>query len=617
MKKFIFSLIAATAICTSAAGQTFMAAPQTNNYNAPAQTSEELTWLELCNPNANIQGGVGSYTGALLEAAAHFSTDLLSPYEGNEVSVLAVYLCAPLSDVTMFISEGENYNAPNNEIEKTIETMNTGWNYVRFDTPMTIGDKAMTIGFRATDNGSYPLAFDNGAPKTGGALLGVGGGDISADTQFGNLMIRMLVEGNPDELNALQLFSIESGSWQPKGKEIEIALNVANKSFNDITDATIKYTIDGEEQTKDISFDTPLAAYSSSILTLNLGMMEEGFKLTVTISKVNGTDNVSANTLSKNIRLYDPANTTERTILIEKFTGQMCGYCPGGEESILAAIVGHEDRVARIDHHYGYQNDIFTIDESKQIGNFFGVSGAPNCMMDRTIQEERMNMIGANGVVWHPGYMTTEMVENEISKPSEVTINIESYYEVTNRELTVTVSGKALTDMTGKKINVVLTQSGYSAYQASASNWLHNDFPIVFMSDYKGDALTLDADGNYSMEFKTTVAERYGQNVKVDLEQLKVVAFISDWNNRNSSEVYNAAFAKVDGRVSVEEAESDNETLHFYVADNKVMTDAECEMIEVYSVSGAKVENDNLAKGMYIVRAIAGENEYTGKVVVK
>lgn len=213
--------------------------------------------------------------------------------------------------------------------------------------------------------------------------------------------------------------------------------------------------------------------------------------------------------------------------------------------------------------------------------------------------------------------MTTEMVENEISKPSEVTINIESYYEVTNRELTVTVSGKALTDMTGKKINVVLTQSGYSAYQASASNWLHNDFPIVFMSDYKGDALTLDADGNYSMEFKTTVAERYGQNVKVDLEQLKVVAFISDWNNRNSSEVYNAAFAKVDGRVSVEEAESDNETLHFYVADNKVMTDAECEMIEVYSVSGAKVENDNLAKGMYIVRAIAGENEYTGKVVVK
>lgn len=616
MNKFLLSLIATAAVCTCATGQTFMAAPQAQMYNAP-MAEEDLTWLQLCNPNAQASG-VGTQAEIELGAAAHFSTDVLSPYKGKEVSVVAICLNTPLTDATVFISEGEDINNATTVAEKTVGYLAGGWNYVQFDTPVTIGDVELSLGFKAIDTKNFPLAFDGQSAKTGGAYISTGGAPFVADSQFGNLMVRMLVDGDPAELeNALTLSSVKGGIYQPQGTEIEYELNIANSTYNEVKNATVVWTLNGAENTEDITFDTPIAGNSLTTYNLSIGTLTESASLTFKITKVNGIDNKSIETISKSVRLYDPANTTERTILIEKFTGQMCGYCPGGEESILAAIVGHEDRVARIDHHYGYQNDIFTIDESKQIGNFFGVSGAPNCMMDRTIQEERMNMTGANGVVWHPGYMTTEMVENEISKPSEVTINIESYYEVTNRELTVTVSGKALTDMTGKKINVVLTQSGYSAYQASASNWLHNDFPIVFMSDYKGDALTLDADGNYSMEFKTTVAERYGQNVKVDLEQLKVVAFISDWNNRNSSEVYNAAFAKVDGRVSVEEAESDNETLHFYVADNKVMTDAECEMIEVYSVSGAKVENDNLAKGMYIVRAIAGENEYTGKVVVK
>lgn len=618
MNKFLLSLIATAAVCTCATGQTFMAAPQAQMYNAP-MAEEDLTWLQLCNPNAQ-PGGVGTGAEIELGAAAHFSTEVLSPYKGKEVSVVAICLNTPLTDVTVFISEGENINNATVVAEKKVAYLASGWNYVQFDTPVTIGDEELSLAYKAIDTQDYPLAFDGGATVSGGAFLSTNGDPFLPDSQFGNLMVRMLVDGDPTALeNILTLSSVEGGMYQPKDEEVELGLNIANNSFNDVTSATIVWTLNGTEDTEDIIFDTPITGNNFTVYNLPVTFTElENVELTFKITKVNGVDNKSAGTVSKSIKTYNPENTTERTILIEKFTGQGCPNCPAGEQTILKSIANAEDRVARIDHHT-YYTDIFSIDESANIASFFGISSAPQCMLDRRIQEDRVNLPyqNSNGLAWHPGYMTKDIVNNAISKPAEITVDIESYYEVLNRELTVTVSGQALVDMKDKKINVVLTQSGFAAYQSGASNWIHNDFPIVFFTDYKGDAVNFDADGNYSMEFKATLAEKYGQNVKVDLEQLKVVAFISDWNNRNSSEVYNAAFAKVDGRVSVEEAESDNETLHFYVADNKVMTDAECEMIEVYSVSGAKVENDNLAKGMYIVRAIAGENEYTGKVVVK
>ena len=206
MKKFILSLIAATAICTSAAGQTFMAAPQTNNYNAPAQTSEELTWLELCNPNAQ-PGGVGTGAEIELGAAAHFSTEVLSPYKGKEVSVVAICLNTPLTDVTVFISEGENINNATVVAEKKVAYLASGWNYVQFDTPVTIGDEELSLAYKAIDTQDYPLAFDGGATVSGGAFLSTNGDPFLPDSQFGNLMVRMLVDGDPTTLEHSKTYS--------------------------------------------------------------------------------------------------------------------------------------------------------------------------------------------------------------------------------------------------------------------------------------------------------------------------------------------------------------------------------------------------------------------------
>ena len=320
MKKFILSLIAATAVCTSAVGQTFMAAPQAQMYNAP-MAEEDLTWLQLCNPNAQASG-VGTQAEIELGAAAHFSTDVLSPYKGKEVSVVAICLNTPLTDATVFISEGEDINNATTVAEKTVGYLAGGWNYVQFDTPVTIGDVELSLGFKAIDTKNFPLAFDGQSAKTGGAYISTGGAPFVADSQFGNLMVRMLVDGDPAELeNALTLSSVKGGIYQPQGTEIEYELNIANSTYNEVKNATVVWTLNGAENTEDITFDTPIAGNSLTTYNLSIGTLTESASLTFKITKVNGIDNKSIETISKSVRLYDPANTTERTILIEKFTG--------------------------------------------------------------------------------------------------------------------------------------------------------------------------------------------------------------------------------------------------------------------------------------------------------
>lgn len=166
---------------------------------------------------------------------------------------------------------------------------------------------------------------------------------------------------------------------------------------------------------------------------------------------------------------------------------------------------------------------------------------------------------------------------------------------------------------------MVLTQSGYVAYQnEGGEDYVHNDFPIEYLTEYDGDALSVNSDGTYEMTFECQIPEAYTNEKgtrEVDLEQLKVVAFISDWNDCNSSEVMNAAVVKVETKGDVDITPAT--TPSFTVKDGKVVATAECQSLRVYSLNGMEVENDRLPAGIYIVKAICNGDTYTGKVAMR
>ena len=108
----------------------------------------------------------------------------------------------------------------------------------------------------------------------------------------------------------------------------------------------------------------------------------------------------------------NPADTTQPTPpdtipasfpkkhLIEEFTGQTCGYCPEGMNSISDFTKGESNWVLIL-HHYGYGTDNFSVAGSQIIQKALSENGAPKICINRA----STNYGKGNDILFHPGYL--------------------------------------------------------------------------------------------------------------------------------------------------------------------------------------------------------------------
>lgn len=578
----------------------------------------EMEWIQYCDPTVGI-GGMGGEEGKESGAAIRFSKEFLADHIDKEISAVAIGLYSDWEELTLIVKKGDDIATATDIMTQEIKRLGAGWNYVKLAHPIKIeGDESISILYKAICR-KYFVGIDmsSGIKAEEGCSYRYSKGTFTDLSKFntGNVMMRALVSGNPDNLASCVALSEVNGipEYTPENSNLEAEFMMNNNSFSPVTDIEIAYTIGEETKTEIVKFDTPIEPYSPFRYTMPIQIGTEDVELTFSIAKVNGKENIMPKTIKKSVMVYEEGTEGERVILIEKFTGQACSICPSGEKYIQAAIKGQEERVARIDHHYGYKEDIFTIEASKKLGQFFGVNGAPQCMMNRTIPED------GDSPIFHPAQLTGTQVFQELQKPVLVSLNIKTTYNESTRELTVNVEGTSDVDIKDKRISVVLTQSGYVAYQANGGeDYVHNDFPIVYLTEYNGDAVTMNNDKTYNMNFECIIPESISNdngNITVDLSKLKIVAFISSWNGKEKSEVMNAAFINFDPKISVDITPAT--TPSFTVRDGRVVAEAECQSLRVYSLNGMEVENDRLPEGIYIVKAICNGDTYTGKMAVR
>lgn len=317
--------------------------------------------------------------------------------------------------------------------------------------------------------------------------------------------------------------------------------------------------------------------------------------------------------VNNNMEDGDGGETVVRKVLVEEFTGQDCRFCPAGQDTVAKYMAGYEDQVVVVAHHYGYAEDIFTIDETCRLGEFFKVNGVPGCMVNRTKME----------YMYYAYFLASdfkaEYLVSELEKPALVSIEQTNEFDPETRELTVTVKGKAYGDVEGTRLAVLVTQSGYQAYQAKGGDeYVHDNFPIDFLSDYSGDLVTYAEDGSYEMTFTGTVKESYANDrgeFTVDTEQLKVVAYIAEWNSVEDSPVLNTDFGKMNIKVGV--ADACDDAVRFWGEAGTVKVSDEALAVEVFDLSGAPLRNGSLQPGLYVVRASDGERTVTGKALVR
>ena len=217
-----------------------------------------------------------------------------------------------------------------------------------------------------------------------------------------------------------------------------------------------------------------------------------------------------------------------RKYLIEHFTGDQCGYCPYGMYSIMEYSANTTTPCIWVSHHYGFNNDEYTIPESAKIGSTCGVQGAPSMAMNRT-------KVMGTAIAFHPGYLVedgmSETITSKCDTTAEASVVIEHTYNAETRQLDVTVSGQvANAEVTEYLLTVLIKENGLIGKQADYYwSWKTAGYKEFMHPCVVRDLLTVSQLGDtvkvenqaYSMTFTYTVSEKWVA------ENCNVVAYIT------------------------------------------------------------------------------------------
>ena len=213
--------------------------------------------------------------------------------------------------------------------------------------------------------------------------------------------------------------------------------------------------------------------------------------------------------------------------LIEEFTGQSCGYCPGGMDAVHEFIANDTNWVLVL-HHAGYADDHFTIAEDKTTATTLKVNGAPSIAINRAKTAHKENNVSKNTVVFHPGYLPTA-AKSQFETETYASVNIENTYDAATRELNVKVSGIVLNEEASNlKLTVLIKESGMIDTQADYYNtfegweeFRHANAARKYLTEAKGESVEV-AEKRYEMTYTATLDDKWIP------ENCMVVAFLSE-----------------------------------------------------------------------------------------
>lgn len=637
MKKLLLSVLSLCFVATGLYGQEFkkmlsreMLSREMSKM-AQASESDELKWLT----NAVESGryySFGAGQKASFGAVAGLQTDKLFDYDGLQVSVIGVAVSETVSDVTIFVMKGSSAATATEVASKKVDALSGGWNYVKLDAPLTIdASENLYVGYKMdVQESSYPAMFDasgldDSETEMSFAYLNGEYIDLATEPDFSDLghpMIQVLVGGDESKLETVTFLPVSIFKYWPKGSEVVPNIQFVNNSFGLVESLTVDYSINGVTDTEKFEFSTPVGPNSLYIMSMPLPAIAitDDVDFSYVVTHVNDKPILLPDESYK-FYAYDKQYAVERTLLMEKFYSQFCGYSPQGKEAIDEAIVGYEDRVARIYHHAGYRVDLFTIDESVETAAEFGVNYSPGTMGDR-MWFDALGSNAFNAMQW-----TGDLIADFLQQDGLASLKISDSYDVETRELTVNVSGNCIVTPDNKKITVAVTHSNYSSFQKNAQNYMHDHFPILYLTAAGGDDLQVNADGSYDMTFKGVVPVSYnngngtivtGNKVTINLDELRIVAFISDsWDGADNDRYVLNSATKEAATVGASVAEVELAGVNVYGTDSRIVVEGDYDTVKVFNASGMETGTENLSVGLYIVKVTADGQSMVKKVAVK
>lgn len=468
-------------------------------------------------------------------AAASLLTGANLADNGTEIIGVRFFVRDGAKSGSIFL--GTDYENPTMEKEFTYKK--GGWQYVLFDEPFTLTGEDIYIGYTITGSG-YLLGYESTSRNLAGEMMlfnGSWGTFKEVVSATGKWAMQAIMRGG-DYSTAVQhdlvienvenMFTAALEGWN-----MPLSFEVRNNGVK--TAHNVKAVCTFGSQNVEVTIDSLMngqSYYVEAPFTIPSGSASA--KISISATEDGVTDEVSNNNTVSGSCEITSADKVRNRVLIEQFTGQACGYCPGGAANLKSAIeaTGHPEYFAWVAHHAGYNPDDFTLEESKDIAAAFGVNSAPMMCINRT-------SVAGQGLVWSPYSATFVNLLSCYATSAKATL--EFNHTLVGDSITVNVSGT--TAESAAKVSVILIQSGITASQnGGGSDYVHNNAPCLFLTPAKGQDLTIGEGGAFSATLSGKIPATFGKgNFATDVNNMEVVVFIHGAiNSASTREVYNA-----------------------------------------------------------------------------
>ena len=453
---------------------------------------------------------------------------------GTEIIGIRFYVRDGAKSGKIFI--GPDYENP--VVEKEYTYKKGGWQYVLFDEPYAVTGEDIYIGYSIKGSG-YLLGYESASRNMPGEMLYFNGAWGTFKTVVGangKWTMQAIMRGgdySTDIQNNLVVECVENlYTAALEGWNMPLTFEVRNSGAKTAYNVAVKCTFGS--QSKDVTIDSLMNGQSYFVESPFTVSGSGSVSVSIDASVDGVTDETPNDNSVKSSCTVTGSDNVRNRVLIEQFTGQACGYCPGGAANLKSAIeaTGHPEYFAWVAHHAGYYPDDFTLQESKDIAAAFGVNSAPMMCINRT-------SVAGQGLVWSPYSATAVNLLGCYATPAKATL--EFNHTLVGDSITVNVSGT--TAESAAKVSVILIQSGITAKQSGAnSNYVHNNAPCLFLTPAKGQDLTIGEGGAFSATLGGKIPATFGKgNFNTVYSDIEVVVFVhGDIKSSANRNVFNA-----------------------------------------------------------------------------
>lgn len=371
--------------------------------------------------------------------------------------------------------------------------------------------------------------------------------DWGEQSSFGRLALQLLVENT--SIPAASATPEDAG---PVGVELggtaEVAITVTNNGRSTITEVGYTLTADGQTSAEMAAVPAePIPYNAKGIVVVKIPAAAQAGKqtLTLTLTSVNGKANQAAERTAS-IALQTVAEMKEwpRTVLLEEFTTEYCGYCPGATQTMNSMFSNYpelQERVAVVCHHSGYYYDWLTTAADRAYEWFYNSNGtyAPAFMYDRAVYEGRTPV---NGQPSNAAYMKW-YVDERLNVPAHANIELQATFGDDKKTVIVRADCFQAYDFasTPARITLFLTEDNIKAQsQAGASGSFTHQHVLRAVNATWGKELAWSKN-TAGYDYTFTLEDAW----KTD--DLKVIAFISGYDSKDPTNcvIENAAVTTV------------------------------------------------------------------------